>query len=181
MKKIIVSDVFGNTPALIALGNAINANVILDPYDGINMRFVDEKQAYTYFTEHIGIEKYLDIVLEKIDDCTLSCKLIGFSVGASVIWQLSQLPLTAASSMIKNSICYYGSQIRHMSKLAPQFDVTVIFPKKEPHFDVLTVQKTLARHERVTTIQVDFLHGFMNTHSKNFNQCEYKKQLSLLR
>jgi len=181
MQNIIVSDVFGKTSALITLAHEINASVIVDPYDGLNMNFKDEIQAYTYFTEHIGIDKYVAILLNRIKEYSGDCRLIGFSIGASVIWALSQLASTKNAKVARESICYYGSQIRNMSKLSPKFEVTLIFPQSESHFDVLALQQTLVNLEKVTTIHVDFLHGFMNTHSKNFHHLGYTEHLVFLR
>ncbi len=181
MKNIIVSDVFGNTPALIALGNAINADVIVDPYLGKQMSFKDESQAYTYFTANVGIDNYLKILLKKIEESSGECTLIGFSVGASIIWQLSQLTSIKISNTVKYATCFYGSQIRHMTELSPSFEVKLIFPKKEPHFDVSALQQVLASKQNVTTMQVGFLHGFMNSHSNNFSHVGYKEYLEFLR
>jgi len=184
MNNIIVSDVFGKTKALIELGNAINADVIVDPYDGKNMNFIDEVQAYSYFAENIGLDSYLEMLSKTIKECSGECILIGFSVGASIIWQLSQLsqlPSIKMTKVVKGATCFYGSQIRHLSKLSPKFEVKLIFPKSEPHFDVVALQHALANKEKVKTMQVDYLHGFMNTHSNNFNDAGYEEHIELLR
>ena len=46
MNIILVSDIFGKTPALIQLGKAIGATAIIDPYDGVDMSFEDKSKAY---------------------------------------------------------------------------------------------------------------------------------------
>lgn len=181
MNNIIVSDVFGKTPALIALANAIHADVIVDPYDGISMDFKDEAQAYSYFIENIGLDRYLEMLSKIIIECSNKCTLIGFSVGASVIWQISQLTRIDMVKRVKHATCFYGAQIRHLTKLSPKFEVKLIFPKKESHFDVSALQHLLASKQNVSTIQVDFLHGFMNTHSSNFSLIGYKEHIELLR
>ena len=181
MNNIIVADVFGKTSALIALDNAIKADVIVDPYDGKNMNFKDEVHAYSYFTDNIGLDSYLEILSKTIKECSGECVLIGFSIGASVIWQLSQLPSIKMTKVVKGATCFYGSQIRHLSKLSPKFEVKLIFPKSEPHFDVVALQHALANKEKVKTMQVDYLHGFMNTHSNNFNDAGYEEHIELLR
>ncbi len=61
------------------------------------------------------------------------------------------------------------------------FEMKLVFPKAESHFDVSALQKTLSNKEKVTTIQVGYLHGFMNTHSSNFNRVGYNAHLELLR
>ena len=181
MNNIIVADVFGKTPALIALGNAIQADVIVDPYDGKYMNFEDEAQAYDYFTENIGLEAYLEKLSKTISNSSCECILIGFSVGASVIWKISESTSTHLTERVKWAVCYYGSQIRHLTKLSPMFEMKLVFPKMESHFDVSALQKTLSNKEKVTTVQVEYLHGFMNTHSSNFNLVGYNAHLELLR
>ena len=180
MNNIVVADVFGKTSALVELGSAINADVIVDPYNGRSMNFKDETQAYNYFIEHVGLDKYLATLSKIVKEYSDECTLIGFSVGASVIWQLSQMKSVKIPKVVKHAFCFYGSQIRHFSKLTPTFKVKLIFPKSEPHFDVSTLRYTLAKKQKVTAIQVDFLHGFMNTYSNNFNQIGYKENIALL-
>ena len=178
MSIILVSDVFGKTPALVQLSEALNAEVIVDPYRGKNMAFKSEAEAYSYFMEEIGFDVYL-AELKMILDAKLSVStLIGFSIGASVVWKLSE---TASCDSVKRAICYYGSQIRHLTAVSPQIEVELVFPKSEPHFDVLELQASLSKKPNVKTTVVDYLHGFMNYYSNNYNQQAYNEQVALLR
>ncbi len=180
MNKIIVTDVFGKTPALLSLARAIQANMIIDPYDGKSMNFVGEEQAYNYFTEKIGFNTYADKLAEIIKQCSAESILIGFSVGASAIWKLSDSQSIEVLTTVKRAVCFYGSQIRYHTSLLPSFEVELIFPKSELHFDVLTLRDTLTNKPKVKALQVDFLHGFMNKHSNNFNQTGYDEHIKLL-
>jgi len=56
MSIIIVSDIFGKTPALIGIGEELNAKAIVDPYDGQYMMFESESDAYSYFMKNIGFD-----------------------------------------------------------------------------------------------------------------------------
>jgi dienelactone hydrolase len=180
IKNLIVSDIFGKTAALITLGEAIGADEIIDPYDGVNMNFESETQAYNYFIENVGIDSYLEKLSKVLNASSDECMLIGFSVGASIIWQLSELTSKHINKIVKKAICYYGSQIRYSTQLSPVFNVKVIFPKRESHFDVLALQNKLIKKDNVSAIQVEYLHGFMNIHSQNFNREGYIKHLELL-
>jgi len=180
-ERIIVTDIFGITSALIALSSAINVETIVDPYDGKCMGFENEVQAYHYFTENVGLDAYVDKLSQIIEERSDEVTLIGFSVGASAIWQLSASTSEKITKVVKHATCFYGSQIRHLTRLSPKFDVKLIFPKSESHFDVSNLQHILENKPKVTTIQVDFLHGFMNFHSCNFNQVGYKEHITLLR
>ncbi|RXJ80779.1 hypothetical protein [Arcobacter sp. F2176] len=178
MSIILVSDVFGKTPALINLAEELNANIILDPYDSINMNFKNEAEAYSYFVDNVGVDKYFFKLLKLTTSISSVTTLIGFSVGASVIWKLSK------NSSVKNiscGVCYYGSQIRNFKEINPLFEVELIFPKMEIHYDVLKLQSDLSKKQKVKTTKVDYLHGFMNFHSTNYNKVAYLEQLNYLR
>ena len=177
MSIILVSDIFGKTPALIELGEELNAKAIVDPYDGQDMKFKNESEAYSYFMENVGFDVYLSELLKiiKLADCAST--LIGFSVGASAIWQLSD---KISSDLVKRSICFYGAQIRNFTEVVPQIEVELIFPKYEPHFDVLELQACFYKTPNVKTSRVDYLHGFMNYYSNNYNQQGYREQVALL-
>lgn len=180
MNSILVTDIFGKTEALLALAKAIKAETIIDPYDGRIMAFENEAHAYQYFTENVGLDVYTDKLFQVITNCSDESSLIGFSVGAAAIWQLSGLGSTVVIQRVQSAICFYGSQIRHLTYLSPHFDVQLILPKSEPHFDVLALTQRLVHKERVTIEQVEYLHGFMNVHSNNFNQAGYDEYVAKL-
>ena len=111
MNIILVTDIFGKTPALIKLSEELKAKVIVDPYGGVNMTFKDEEDAYAYFMENVGFEGYLSMLLKIMESLTSTSTLIGFSIGASIIWKLSE---TLAAKNVNRAVCYYGSHlIRH--------------------------------------------------------------------
>lgn len=178
MNIILVADVFGKTPALIQLSEELNVRVIVDPYNGMNMSFKNEAEAYSYFMDHVGFEVYLSKLVKITESISSISTLIGFSIGASVIWKLSE---KISVKNVKRGICYYGSQIRNFKEINPLFEVELIFPKKETHFDVLELQSELSKKQKVKTIKVEYLHGFMNFNSTNFSQSAYIEQLNWLR
>ncbi|KGJ87435.1 hypothetical protein [Colwellia psychrerythraea] len=175
MSVILVSDVFGMTPALLKLKDSLAAKTIVDPYHGECMGFKNEAEAYSYFITTVGFDSYLEKILKVIAQLDSKTTLIGFSVGASAVWRLS-----LNNKMIKQAFCFYGSQIRNFSEIEPCFKVTLIFPNSEPHFDVTALKDELSKRPNVTTTQVEYLHGFMNYCSSNFNKVGYKKHITLL-
>ena len=181
MVSVIVTDIFGLTPAIKALARAINADTIIDPYQGAVLSFDNESHAYKYFTEHVGIDSYVDLLHEKITSCEGSVKLIGFSVGASAIWQLSATISDVVANKVNSACCYYGSQIRYLTQLSPKFPIQVVFPESEPHFDVDELSKSIVNKIMVTTSYCDYLHGFMNKLSNNFNSIGYLEHIALLK
>ncbi|MGJ8678930.1 hypothetical protein [Paraglaciecola sp.] len=177
MNTILVTDIFGKTPALIELGKALNTSMIVDPYDGIDMAFNNETEAYTYFVEKVGFENYLITLTKAVKSASSINKLIGFSIGAAAIWKLSENP---AIKNVNGGICYYGSQIRNLKQVNPLFEVDLIFPKCESHFDVDKLRAEITGKPNVNIVQTQYLHGFMNPLSDNFNGLAYQQQLEWL-
>ncbi len=177
MKVVLVSDIFGKTPALLKMANDLNADRIIDPYKGETMGFETEIQAYDYFMDQVGIEQYLALLQEHIDFTEEPVSLVGFSVGASVIWRLSE---TETAKNVCRGFCFYGSQIRHAIDVQPRFDIELILPRYESHFDVATLLSQLKAKRQVIASQVDYLHGFMNPHSENYDELGYQQQIHRL-
>ncbi|PKG80646.1 hypothetical protein CXF85_21225 [Colwellia sp. 75C3] len=177
MSIIIVSDVFGITPALLTLKHELGATIVIDPYQGKNMGFTNEAEAYSYFVTSVGLDSYVAEVLKVLTGIDCQTTLIGFSVGASAIWKASE---SNEKNMIKDAVCFYGSQIRNFTQIAPCFNIKLVFPKSEAHFDVVELMEKLKNKPNVKITQVDYLHGFMNFHSTNFDRVGYKDSVDLL-
>lgn len=178
MNIVIVSDVFGITPALIKLKEKLGVTIIIDPYNGKSMDFKNEAEAYSCFIAKIGLDNYISIVLKALASLDGKTTLIGFSIGASAIWRIS---LTNKNNFIKQAFCFYGSQIRNFTQIDPCFKINLLFPKSEPHFDVVELIKKLEAKANVKITQVEYLHGFMNYYSNNFNKTGYQRYVTLLR
>lgn len=178
MSIVIVSDVFGKTPELNKLADELNAEKIIDPYNGVSMGFKSEKEAYTYFIEEVGLNTYLVHLEEVVKSFSTSKVLIGFSVGAAIVWRLSG---TIVTDSVYRAFCYYGSQIRNFTGIEPTFEIDVILPKYEEHFDIDALESNLSKMHNVKTIKTHCLHGFMNKHSVNFNKVAYRENVEMLR
>lgn len=179
MNKVIVSDIFGRTPALEALaGDAGSVTAIIDPYGGKEMGFGTESMAYEYFMAHIGIPAYKQQVAARLEESPQIDLLIGFSVGAAAVWGISgSLP----QEKIARAVCFYGSQIRHDIDVVPLIPMDQILPRKEPEFDIDDLAEILIVKPTVTVHKVPFLHGFMNRVSPNFSQTGYNVWTERLR
>lgn len=174
---IVASDIFGRTCALEELaGNLINVTII-DPYEGRYMDFSDEDEAYAYFQENVGLQRYKKIIIGAIAQTERDLRLVGFSVGAAAIWAIS-----GDDFLDKNiyATCFYGSQIRHDINVAPKFPVLLCFPQYEPHFDVSILISKLSPKKLVTCSMVPHLHGFMNQKSTNFDPTGYSHFMQIL-
>lgn len=177
MEMILVSDVFGVTPALLDMANKLKPCIIVDPYEGQMMDFQNEKEAYAYFVKAVGLDNFLSILNHVLLPIEHPVSLVGFSVGASVIWRLSAIQ---NGNFIKQAFCYYGSQIRNFTEVEPNFPIQMILPRSEPHFDVTKLQNHLSLKSNVITRKVNYLHGFMNYFSNNYNQIGYLEHIDIL-
>lgn len=108
MNIILVADVFGKTPALITLAEELNAKLIVDPYNGRNMGFKSEAEAYSYFMDSVGLEIYFSTLLAVTESLSSVSTLVGFSVGASAVWKLSG---ELSVNNVKRGICFYGYKL----------------------------------------------------------------------
>jgi len=141
------------------------------------MPFANEADAYAFFSEKVGLTTYQAHIKALLIKQTEPLRLLGFSVGAAAIWQLSD---DINISGINKAVCWYGSQIRHAVNTQPGFPIELVFPAGESHFSVSTVITQLCGTKNVTIRQVPYWHGFMNKLSDNFEQTGYHNELQRL-
>jgi dienelactone hydrolase len=177
MSIILVSDVFGVTPALLAMSKKLGECTIVDPYNGQMMAFENEAAAYSTFVETVGLDNYLSCLIKVVETIEQPTRLIGFSVGAAIIWRLSE---DKCNPLIQQAFCFYGSQIRNFTELSPKFAVNLVFPHSEPHFDVTALHYILAKKLNIDTKIVKYSHGFMNQNSNNYNHAGYTEYMNIL-
>lgn len=179
MRRIMVSDVFGKTPELEELAAVMPGEVeLVDPYDGKRMGFNSEAEAYAFFCSEVGLDAYTNTLAEKVSTSDEQVSLLGFSVGASAIWTLSD---QASVSRVSGAVGFYGSQIRHCSSIEPMFPVYLIFPREEQHFAVSELIDMIETKQNVAVFRTGFLHGFMNPHSPNYYHPAYRYYVKALR
>lgn len=178
MTWVVVSDIFGRTPALETLCRDLPHKAeIVDPFNGRFMEFGCEADAYARFMKTVGMDAYASILSSALSRYASDVTLLGFSVGASATWQLSGNPLPAS---VERAVCFYGSQIRHNTDIDPRFPIDIVFPEHEAHFSVRGLSETLSRKPKVTIHHSAYLHGFMNPHSTNFDSDGYSRYLGWL-
>lgn len=124
-----------------------------------------EKEAYTYFIQEVGFDDPLETISElvfKANEQYDEVILIGFSVGATLAWRLTSLPLHRV-------ICVYGSRIRQYLDVRPNCPTLVLLPSYEKSFHVNDMKKALHDIHFVQTVQFDGEHGFMDRHNPAFH------------
>ena len=167
MNYLIVSDIFGLTPALMQLSEGINAPVIIiSPYEEEIQLIENEEYIYKTFLQQCGHDKYTAKLQKCFDKLKAPTTCIAFSAGASAAWRAQ---LLTGKTHLKKLIGFYPSQIRHNLNLSANVPCEFIFPASESHFSVDEVIKVLSTKAGVKCYKTNFLHGFMNEYSTNFN------------
>ena len=178
MLYCIVSDIFGRTKPLEKLSEKLSPTcIIVDPYQGKTMDFVNEQWAYQYFIEHVGIDKYAEYLMQKLAVIEKPVKIIAFSVGGSAAWKISE---QLSSQNIHSLTCFYASQIRHQIAIKPNVPVNLILPKFEAHFSITQLAELLKNKANVSLEKTDYLHGFMNELSLNYDENGYRNYARML-
>lgn len=167
MRRVFVSDIFGRTPALEKLCTAVGSPFdVIDPYAGKHMGFQNEQAAYEFFMANVGLNAYCEILQSRLENTAIPIHLIGFSVGASAIWRISE---TLSIETVKRVVCFYGSQVRYFTEIKPRVVVEHVLPTHEPGFSIDELASRLSGKENVVIHKTPYLHGFMNELSKNYS------------
>ncbi|MET4561177.1 dienelactone hydrolase [Lysinibacillus parviboronicapiens] len=133
--------------------------------DKKSFSYAQEKEAYLYFTNEIGFDAPLEILVKKLRAALQQYEkviVIGFSVGATIAWRLSTLPLYRV-------VCVYGSRIRQFLNLQPKCPTLILLPSQEESFNIQDLRHALNHKQFVQTIQFPGKHGFMDRHNTSFH------------
>lgn len=182
MILVVITDIYGKTKSLEESLSCLSAKYevteIIDPYDSNEIHFKNEEEAYSSFQEYIGLNGYIEKSYKFLKDKPFQeFHLLGFSVGATAVWAISQM---LEFNQNTKGICFYGSQIRNFLQVNPKIEIEHYFPKSEPHFCVDEVIGALNKKDKVNCFKTDFLHGFMNKKSKNYNENACLKYFKIL-
>lgn len=179
MRTVVVTDIFGKTNALESLCQQFSTDFhIVDPYLGDEKRFKSEAMAYECFMKECGVEAYAGVLEGVLCNQIDPVNLLGFSVGASAIWQLSD---SLSQLNVRHAAGFYGSQIRHDLSKIPSVNLDLFIPKEEDAFDVAVFKSALKDTPNVVLNHTAYKHGFMNQHSTNFDSTALTTYLNWLR
>ena len=178
---IFVADIFGVTDEFKCLCQQVTFEVeqklsitcqlhMIGPYQQQAKSFSSEHDAYQHFMKNVTLIGYVEKLEKKLSTISGNKLLVGFSVGGSAIWQLGS-ERTIEHSL--GAFCFYSSQIRQMTKLTPKIPTRLIFPATEAHFSLAELRVALQDKSGVTIEQSEYLHGFMNPLSMNYDQQAY--------
>lgn len=180
MKYIVVSDIFGKTLELERFAKKVSYNNdfhIISPYISENPQFSNEGEAYSYFSENVGLDAYFKQLHKYALSINVPFRLIGFSIGASICWKYIA---NNTNKNLNKTDLFYGSQIRNMENLEPKTPVKLIMPKFESHFSVEEHTQALKNKLNVTIENTQSLHGFMNKLSQNYCERAYHQYVNVL-
>lgn len=184
MKVVFVSDIFGLTPHLVTWAaqlQSIGAQCdIVTPYRTAPPQFLNDQHAYEYFLSQGGHAHYLQLLQQQAHQLHHAHYIIAFSAGASAVWALSSQHATHVQPHV---MLFYPSQIRNQTSLQPHWPTEVIFAHHETHFDVVRVMALLKAQQNpmVRVSRSQYLHGFLNPQSDNFNQASCDRYQRLVR
>ncbi|TMN82705.1 MULTISPECIES: hypothetical protein [unclassified Pseudoalteromonas] len=172
MHYIIVSDIYGKTPALQDFCKALNTKfTLVEPYGGKEQAIESEENNYKNFIKECGHNAYTTMLHKKFDRLISPTVCIAFSAGASAAWRAQ---LLTGNPHLKKVVGFYPSQIRNYLNLKANVPCEFIFPYHETHFDVTAVINELNEKQNVICQPTGYCHGFMNKRSLNYNEQAYQ-------
>ena len=171
MKLLMVTDIYGYTPHIESiaaeLSGVFTGIEVIDPYDGGYLDFGSQQEAYDHFRKHCGLDNLAGLVERAVQSSSSKVVAMGFSVGASALWCLTEKEQSAG---IEKAVCFYGSRIREKTDVEPRCETIVIFPHHEDEYDVDALHDVLSGKKNVICIKTRYLHGFMNQQAQNFDE-----------
>jgi dienelactone hydrolase len=174
MNLIVVSDIFGQTSALndlvLQFSELYDETVVVDPYDGQNISFLNEENAYKYFQKQCGPDRLKEKLDKEVVASNSPVDIVGFSVGGTSAWEISEKYIL---KNVRKVVCFYGSRIREKIEITPLLPTSLVFPSFEKDFEVEPVIQAIEKKQNVEVIRTDYLHGFMNKKSINYSEKGY--------
>ncbi len=182
MKLLMVTDIYGYTPHIESivteLSDVFTGIKVIDPYGGGYLDFGSQQEAYDHFQRHCGLDNLTELVELALHSGSSRVVAVGFSVGASALWNLTE---KGQSASIEKAVCFYGSRIREKTHVEPCCETIVVFPCHEDAYDVDALQDTLSCKKNVKCIKTPYLHGFMNQYSQNFDEEGFQTYMNRLK
>lgn len=140
--------------------------------------YEEEQEAYKNFVENVGFKA----AAEKVKSLILKLKkeynkvfLLGFSIGATIAWILSD-----EDKLCHSITGYYGSRIRSYKQINPRCKALLIFSEDEKSFSIDELIGSLKEKKNVQIHVLKGSHGFNDKFSKKYNELSYEKALSLV-
>ena len=162
---LIVTDVFGNTPAIASLQRHLGLDCkVVSPFsdsEAIN----NEQQAYQAFLASGGVQAFAKKLKAIAQDQQQLHHVIAFSAGASAWWLAS----AELSLQLDSTTLFYGSRIRDHLDIQSRGNTHFIFAEHENAYQPHVVVKELRQRGHQAEVALGCKHGFMNPYSAGFS------------
>jgi len=164
---LIVTDVFGNTPAVASFARQFPLpSLIVSPFTGERTQYPAETLAYHAFLAEGGVAAYAEHLAGILEMHQSSLRYaIGFSAGASALWLNSANPALAG---LQQTVLFYGSRIRDHREVQPVCPTRLIFAEQEAAFEPAELVADLRKRNQDAELVKGSKHGFMNPYSAGF-------------
>lgn len=174
---IVATDVFGITPELYDLVQALTENaVIVSPHLGTRT-YRNEAEGYASFMEQGGVEGYARHISGAIAARAVTFDLaLGFSAGATALW-LCLADWRLEPHLPRRATLYYGSRIREHAHLKLRRPARLVFAEREASFDPGPLAETLRQSGFEADVIPGSTHGFMNPLSPGYDARLYAKEM----
>ncbi|MBC9785533.1 dienelactone hydrolase family protein [Heliobacterium chlorum] len=141
--------------------------------NSLTYKYSQEDLAYSNFVTNIGFEKAfwkIKLFLENIKSNYNGVYILGFSVGATIAWLLSE-----NMNLCNGIVGIYGSKIRNFTSTNPSCPVLLVFAADEKSFNVDDLIYELELKDGVEIKKYSGYHGFANPFSEHYQEESARK------
>ncbi|WP_195576592.1 dienelactone hydrolase family protein [Paenibacillus sp. 1001270B_150601_E10] len=175
---LLIHEKYGINDHMLSVGDRIKQNGMNVLIPNLLQRegfvYEQEAQAYRYFMDSVGFERgkqrIASIVTEQRERYE-RILLMGYSVGATLAWMCSTLP-------VDGIIGYYGSRIRDALDIEPACPALLFFASEEKSFHVPTLLAALKDKPHTIVEIVNAKHGFMNPFDASYDEGKSRQCLA---
>ncbi len=177
MSVLIITDVYGETPAIASLARHLPRSCHIIAPDIGGAPVTQGRHAYQGFLAAGGVAAYAEKIRHYLEQQSKASPAVGhtaghtishviaFSAGASAWWlQSDQLPPNIHSASL-----FYASRVRDHLDLASACPSHFIFAEHEDAFQPTTIVKELRQRGHQAEIAPNTQHGFMNPYAAGFS------------
>lgn len=184
MSVLIITDVYGETPAVASLARQLPAPCHIIAPETSSTPFKNGQQAYQGFIAAGGVAAYADKIARFLHNSAQQTTptqhpiqhIIAFSAGASAWWlQSTLLPLSIHSATL-----FYASRVRDHAELDSACPTHFIFAEHEEAFHPAQLVQQLRQQGHQAEIAPATQHGFMNPYAAGFSLKMQTRYIAML-
>lgn len=176
MSVLIITDVYGDTPAIASLARQLPAPCHIIAPETSSTPFKNGQLAYQGFIAAGGVAAYADKIAQFLHNSAQRTTpsrhpnhpiqhVIAFSAGASAWWlQSALLPIPIHSATL-----FYASRVRDHAELPSACPTHFIFAEHEEAFLPAPLVQQLRQQGHQAEIAPATQHGFMNPYAAGFS------------